>query len=168
MNQKRRKPKQGALRTEVFAMRLDPKMRYLAEIASRIQRRSVANFIEWAIQEALKRQGVDEDADQSRSVWDMAESLWDVNEIERFLKLAKNHPSLLNYEEQMIQHAIKTVSTTKKDEDKVLRCGFTAPNGVVEKWVIAECWEELKAYGAGNLSEQELQNVLKEKDCFSF
>ncbi len=54
MTEEKRQPKAGAPRTEVFAMRFDPKLKYLAEIASRKQRRSLANFVEWAIEEALK------------------------------------------------------------------------------------------------------------------
>lgn len=46
MPETKRKPKTGATRTEVFAMRLDPKLKYLAEIAASKQRRSLANFVE--------------------------------------------------------------------------------------------------------------------------
>jgi hypothetical protein len=35
-------------------VRLDPKLRYLAELAARKQRRTVSSFIEWTIEEALK------------------------------------------------------------------------------------------------------------------
>ncbi|MBL0074377.1 MAG: hypothetical protein IPP41_00020 [Rhodocyclaceae bacterium] len=34
---------------ECYAMRLDPKLQYLAEIAALKQRRTVSNFIEWAM-----------------------------------------------------------------------------------------------------------------------
>ena len=53
MAEKNRKAKAGGPRTEVFAMRLDPKLKYLAEIAARKQRRSLANFIEWSMEQAL-------------------------------------------------------------------------------------------------------------------
>ena len=55
MTEKKRKPKAVGPRTEVFAMRLDPKLKYLAEIAARKQRRSLANFVEWAMEQALGR-----------------------------------------------------------------------------------------------------------------
>lgn len=41
-------------RTETVTARLDPKLNYLCELASRAQRRTKSSFIEWAIQEALK------------------------------------------------------------------------------------------------------------------
>jgi hypothetical protein len=49
MPETKRKPKTGATRTEVFAMRLDPKLKYLAEIGASKQRRSLANFVELSI-----------------------------------------------------------------------------------------------------------------------
>ena len=43
MTEKNRKAKVSGPRTEVFALRLDPKLKYLSEIAARKQRRSLAN-----------------------------------------------------------------------------------------------------------------------------
>ena len=54
MTQRMRNPRMGTPRTEVFGMRLEPKLKYLAEIAARKQRRSLANFVEWAIEMALE------------------------------------------------------------------------------------------------------------------
>ena len=55
---KNRKSEGGRLRrSEVMTMRFDPRTRYMMELASRVQRRTVSSFIDWAVTEALK--GVD-------------------------------------------------------------------------------------------------------------
>jgi len=41
-------------RSETVTIRLDPKLRYLTELAARQQRRTLSSFIEWAIDSALK------------------------------------------------------------------------------------------------------------------
>ena len=79
MAEKNRKAKAGGPRTEVFAMRLDPKLKYLAEIAARKQRRSLANFIEWALEQALAQvklaEGEDINGQYDRSVFGEAGKL---------------------------------------------------------------------------------------------
>ena len=42
-------------RTETVTIRLDPKLRYLTELAARKQRRTVSSFIEWANRANAKR-----------------------------------------------------------------------------------------------------------------
>lgn len=102
VEKKRKSNKSGSLRTEVFAMRLDPKLKYLAEIAARKQRRSLANFIEWAIEQGLGRVELFSDSQYSLTIWDKSSELWDIDEAERFAKLAFNAPDLLTYDEQVL------------------------------------------------------------------
>lgn len=106
MAEVKRKSKAGAPRTEVFAMRLDPKLKYLAEIAARKQRRSLANFMEWAIELGLKNTDLDQDPQYSMSVWDKSGALWDVDEADRFVKLAFATPELMTYDEQILWKVI--------------------------------------------------------------
>lgn len=95
-------------RSETVTVRLDPKLRYLAEIAARKQRRTLSSFIEWAIEDALQRVMVQEGSDQfSRSIADDASDLWDVDEPDRFVKLALRYPDLLTHEEQICWKLIK-------------------------------------------------------------
>ena len=42
-------------RTETVTVRLDPKLRYLAELAARVHRRTLSSYIEWAIKESLDK-----------------------------------------------------------------------------------------------------------------
>lgn len=91
-------------RTQVVTVRLDQKLRYLAELAALKQRRTLSSYIEWAIQDSLSRVPLIEGTgfnDQSVTVQDEADKLWDVDEPDRFVKLAFNYPELLTHDEQI-------------------------------------------------------------------
>ena len=90
-------------RSETVTVRLEPKLRYLAEVAARTQRRTLSSFIEWAIEDALRQAWLN----PSASVATQAEKLWDVDEPDRFVKLALAAPELLNYDEQRLWKLIK-------------------------------------------------------------
>lgn len=91
-------------RSETVTVRLDPKLRYLAELAARKQRRTLSSFIEWAVEESLRSvmlyHGSGYNSDTDISVEDEARILWDVDESERFARLAILYPELLNHQEQ--------------------------------------------------------------------
>ena len=90
-------------RTETVTVRLDPRLRYLAEIAALKQRRTVSSFIEWAIEDSLGRVNLEEGGfnnEEVISVADVAAKLWDVDDADRFAKLALSYPDLLTHEEQ--------------------------------------------------------------------
>lgn len=42
-------------RSVTVTARLDRRLRYLAEIAARAQRRTLSSFIEWAIRDSIRR-----------------------------------------------------------------------------------------------------------------
>jgi|SRR5437016_3527675 len=90
-------------RSETVTVRLDPQLRYLAELGARKQRRSVSSFVEWAIQDALERIRLSGDT----SIAQAARSLWDVDDADRFVKLAFRYPDLLTHTEQMLWKAIR-------------------------------------------------------------
>ena len=96
-------------RSETVTVRLDQKLRYLAELASLKQRRTLSSFIEWAIEDCLSRlvlkEGGGKDPDQSVS--DVASQLWDVDEADRFVKLALRFPDLLTHDEQKLWKLIR-------------------------------------------------------------
>jgi hypothetical protein len=90
-------------RSEIVTVRLDPKLRYLAELAALKQRRTVSSFIEWAIEDSLSRVYLREGNflnDPGTTVADMAAKLWDVDDADRFAKLAMSYPDLLTHDEQ--------------------------------------------------------------------
>jgi hypothetical protein len=89
-------------RSEVVTVRLDPKLRYLAELAARKQRRALSSFIEWAIEDVLKRitlSSSPSDADEI-SIEREGLKLWSVSSVERLVRLAVLHPDLVSYEDQ--------------------------------------------------------------------
>lgn len=95
-------------RSETVTVRLDPQLRYLAEIAARIQRRTLSSYVEWAIIESLKQNKIDDKNEfDDRTVSDMAANLWDVDDADRFVKLALAAPHLLNYDEQRLWKLIQ-------------------------------------------------------------
>jgi len=91
-------------RSEITTVRLDPKLRYLAELAARKQRRTLSSYIEWAVENSLRDvklyEGTGYNGDNPITVDDEAAALWDVDEAERFIRLAITYPSLLTHEEQ--------------------------------------------------------------------
>ena len=91
-------------RTQVVTVRLDPKLRYLAELAALKQRRTLSSYIDWVVQDSLSRVCLSEGDgynDQTITVQDEADNLWDVDPPDRFAKLALNYPELLTHDEQI-------------------------------------------------------------------
>lgn len=93
MSNKNTKPQ----RKESMSIRIEPQLRYLIDIASRVQRRSLTNYVEWVLEESLKNVKIGR-----LSLSHLALQLWDVNESERLIKLACVAPELLTYDEQLI------------------------------------------------------------------
>jgi len=110
-------------RTETVTVRLDPRLRYLAEIGSRSQRRTLSSFIEWAIEESLSKVLVYEPPDnvcnpteddylnERGYLLGAAEVLWDVDEADRFAQLAIRYPELLTFDEQVLWKLIRESKT---------------------------------------------------------
>tara|TARA_R110002073_G_scaffold233374_2_gene394595 strand:+ start:649 stop:1149 length:501 start_codon:yes stop_codon:yes gene_type:complete len=159
MTEKKRKSKSGALRTEVFAMRLDPKLKYLAEIAARKQRRSLANFIEWTIENALEavllnNSGISVSSESTR--------LWALSEADRLIKLATYYPDLMTYDEQLIWRVIQEHIFYEKDLK--VQCKFIyqdgTEEGAIDNNLVRDCWPEIKAYALGTGTKEDLNNIL--------
>ena len=82
-------------RSATVTIRLDPKLRYLTELAARTQRRTVSSFIEWAIAQALGNTALD-----GGTIASHAEVLWEVDAPDRLAILAQHYPALMTYDEQ--------------------------------------------------------------------
>jgi hypothetical protein len=174
MAEKNRKAKASGPRTEVFAMRLDPKLKYLAEIAARKQRRSLANFIEWSLEKALDSVKLVESEELNGqfnlSVLDEANKLWDLEPSDRLIKLAENYPDLLNYEEQIIWKAIFNVTAVEtfedaKGETQLIKYDLVdgnEGNKRADRSSVKACWPELVGYADGSVSIEELETALKQ------
>jgi len=144
---KKKKGSGGKLsRSETVTVRLDPKLRYLAGLAARQHRRTLSSFIEWAIKESLDKVSLkSNNLSNNKSIADEAINLWDVDEPDRFIKLAFNNPDLLTHDEQVLWKLIQ--------ENGHLWHGYYDSNGKW-KWQISretinykalrEDWESLK------------------------
>lgn len=145
-------------RSETVTVRLDPKLRYLAELAARKQRRTLSSFIEWAIEDTLRRFPIDEGPSGDTTVMAVAEQLWDVDEADRFAKLAIRYPELLSHEEQILWKLIK--------ENGYFWAGNYNGYGGTFRWTIDESslifprvrdkWQLMLQIAAGDMLESEM------------
>lgn len=94
-------------RTQTVSVRLDPKLRYLSEVAARRQRRTISSFIEWALETTLNTFYLVDTKGSSNSIGQMASKLWDVEPSDRFAKLALHYPDLLNHHEEIVWKLIQ-------------------------------------------------------------
>lgn len=97
-------------RSQTVTVRLDPKLRYLADIAARSQRRTLSSFIEWAIHRSLDAVSIRGDTGDSVIASELVDDLWDVDEPDRFIMLAWFNSDLLTHEEQILMKLIKETS----------------------------------------------------------
>ncbi len=104
MAQKRQGSGQQLFRTKTVGVRLDPQLKYAAELAARTQRRSLSSFIEWAVQEAIDRVSVKGGGQTAKEIMPL---VWDVSPSTRLVKLAIYFAGLLTYDEQVLWHLIR-------------------------------------------------------------
>ncbi|HNP51910.1 MAG TPA: hypothetical protein PKJ85_08955 [Nitrosomonas nitrosa] len=163
MTVSKRKPRTSALRTEVFALRLDPKLKYLAEIAARKQRRSLANYVEWAIErtfDTVRLNGVD-----GPTLSEASSRLWALDESDRLINLIKYYPDLMTYEEQLIWRTIREYSVYKTETEEFIN--FIMENEIAYS-LIRDCWPQLKAYALGAGTREELDSVVCKHDAILY
>ena len=93
-------------RTETVTVRLDPKLRYLIELAARKHSRTVSSYIEWRLKMSLDSEDVrpvntPAHVAAPETIGSEGEYLWDVDGADRFVRLALRYPHLLTHEEQV-------------------------------------------------------------------
>ena len=158
-------------KSEVVTVRLDPRLKYLAELAARRQRRPLSSYIEWAIAGSLDRveAGIDPRQTESITFADEADALWDVDERDRFVKLALRYPDLLDLEEQRRWKLIRECGL-------LWRGHYGRPNNEWQ-WTISEealiwdrlrkHWDTFSAVARGELAPSELPTWIKTKEEIS-
>ena len=140
-------------RTQVVTVRLDPKLRYLAELAALKQRRTLSSYIEWAVQDSLSRVYLYDSTgfnDEGVTVQDESDKLWDVDEPDRFAKLALNYPELLTHDEQIKWKLIRENGYLWRGRTirGVWEWSVDKDNLVLER--LREYWEKFCAVADGN------------------
>ena len=162
MAERKRKPKAAGPRTEVYAMRLDPKLKYLAEIAARKQRRSLANFMEWAIELGLKETDLDHDYQIKISVWDKSAHLWDVDGADRLANLAFIAPELMTYDEQILWKVIcETGHMWKGRRDSNGDWQWKTDAGSLVHERLRQYWDDFKKVASGEAERDTLPKTSK-------
>lgn len=167
----------GGRKSEVVTVRLDPKLKYLAELAARRQRRPLSSYIEWAIEESLGaiHPSYDDTSCDQPTFADVALSLWDVDEADRFANLAFKYPELLTHDEQLLWKRIR-------EEGQLWRGRYEGSNkqwrwDVKEKALRMEClrlnWNALKealrtGAGIGELIEGKNEEIAPPKNSLLF
>jgi len=138
-------------------------MRYLAGLAAREQRRTLSSFIEWSIEESLKqvalRGDYDEKGKDSSSIADQAENLWDVDEADRFAKLALTYPEILAHQEQILWKLVRESGYLwrgKKDRTGPWR--WTIDHESLKFESLRETWEMLNHVATGEADRRHLPN----------
>ena len=159
---KREKKKGGGSKlnkTQTVTLRLDPRLRYLTDLAARTQRRTTSAFIEWSIEQSMREIVLKFGDNDQRTLADEASKLWDVDEADRLAKLAMNYPGLLTHDEQVIWKLII-------ENDAFWDSGYSTKwdSMMMEKKIkyrlIRELWDTLKAVAKGNENIGELQSQL--------
>jgi predicted transcriptional regulator len=165
--QEARKSGGGKLsRSETVTVRLDPKLRYMAELAARKQRRTLSSFIEWAIEDALAHVYVEEGSSYQISVADDAAKLWDVDEADRFVKLALRYPDLLTHEEQVIWKLIKECGLFWYGAYDGFKGAFqwTINDSNMRFESLREHWDTLKNIATGEIPKSEMPKWSRYKE----
>ena len=146
-------------RTHMVTIRLDPKLRYFTDLAARTQRRTTSGFIEWAIEEAISKIFLQDFDGAATTLADEAVILWDIDEADRFAKLALNFPYLLTYDEQVLWKIIKRNGYLWKgeygeEEDRMWIWNINQDSLIIDK--LREHWDTFKDVAHGKIDASEL------------
>ena len=88
-------------RAGMLNMRIEPKVKYLAEIAAIDEQRTLSSFVERAIRQALRTKAQNEEEDETAPQLPMwGEGFFDEDEATRFFLLASGRHDLLSVPEQ--------------------------------------------------------------------
>jgi len=137
-------------RSETVSVRLDPKLNYLTELAARKLRRTKSSYIEWAIEQSLDRVNLTGDEPgHYPSIADLQESLWDVDPMDRFLRLVFGHRDLLTHYEQVLWKLIRENGFMWTGSMKGGQWTWDAYEHNLDKHALRQHWESFNAVAAG-------------------
>lgn len=147
-------------RSETVTVRLDPKLRYLAELAARKQRRTLSSYIEWVVEESLLHVHLIDRRGHSWNLAEAADSLWDVDESDRFAKLAFQFHDLLTHEEQVLWKLLREtewVWMRTSREGEVVVPGERLDQLMLD--LVREHWATFVAVARGELDKSRLSEI---------
>jgi hypothetical protein len=157
-------------RSEIVTVRLDPKLKYLAELAARKQRRPLSSYIEWAVEQSLEEVALEEDSSGNKTTVYGAERmhhLWDLDEPDRIVRLALYFPNLLTHDEQMIWKIVRENGHVWKGRfsgsPPELEWRWEAKPEAIIWGRLRQHWQVFKAVAQGTKSANELPTWRKTK-----
>jgi hypothetical protein len=148
-------------RTETVTVRLDPKLKFAAELAARRHRRTLSSFIEWAVEEASEKVVVGLKENETAK-YVMAD-VWSVNEVDRFFKFAQKYPHLLTHDEEVLWEAI--VENTFIWKFKNDKSGGLEDDSLGKLKLM---WAEFKEYAKGEKTFNEINELSEEIERTTF
>lgn len=156
-------------RSETVTIRLDPKLRYLTELAARQQRRTASSFIEWAIERALNSVILREEYDRhegtiTTSLAQEAEALWDTDEPDRIAKLGLHYPALLTHDEQVIWKLVRECGYLwrgQHDQQGHWQWELTPDSFIFER--LREHWDTFQQVASGEADKSSLPKWTERK-----
>lgn len=87
-------------KTEIISVRIDPQLRFAAEIAAGRERRPLSSLIEWMLERAMREFEISRNESPSVTAWEVAEQCWHVNPVWRLYKLSSAFPELMTFDER--------------------------------------------------------------------
>lgn len=152
-------------KSQIVTLRLDPRLRYLTDLAARTQRRTTSGFIEWAIERALLEvvlRPSEGTGEPPITLVDDSTLLWDVDEPDRFVKLAIYYPNLLTHDEQVLWKLISENTPLWTRIRKSNGSPYIA-DGSMNYKMLREHWDILKAVAAGQADKSGLPSKAPQK-----
>jgi len=146
-------------RSEAFVMRFETRIKYLAELAARRQRRSLTNFVEQAIYEAISKVELRPKTSREPEILadDRSNLLWDIDEVERLRKLEQACPDLVSYEEQRILALISHFGTGAGDKIRFKE------NEKINWARVKTFWPEIEKCASGKMDEDRFAAAVRAK-----
>lgn len=141
------KPNQGVKKTETLTLRLEPKLKFLIEMVSRLKRQSITGVVESAVEDLAFGLDVtfhDHGATEPLSMASALANIWSTDESERFLNFCYHLPHLMTYEDQRIWETIKASPVffeTKKTKASALRTIDSLDQ--LDRRVVSQSWQSL-------------------------
>ncbi len=133
------------VRSETLTFRLDARLKFLADLAARSQHRKLSNYVEQTLEQSFANVLIEDEREPNtgtgerpygKSLADMADQLWDVNESTRFLNVVHTAPWLVTDGESKLLRVVQ-------------HSDYYAPKGLLDGGRIADDWEMLRAIADG-------------------
>lgn len=83
-------------RKEAVTLRLEPKIKLMAEISGRVEMRSITNFVECAVIQHANNVTTK----NGETISDMISKIWDIDKDQRIKNIKAHYPDLLTYDEE--------------------------------------------------------------------